>query len=163
MPDTERRENRTLDQITRISRLLETEAGAIVHDYTVSGDPGISETATLSYSLPLSEEETAQARLRIAGVPGPGPDATVWKITLQTSKVARLAETMRISRDDEHAIELARLDAETRRLREDPGIRTRDFQDALAISTQIEAERDEARAARARLAELGEAAAAKED
>ena len=84
-----------LQQVTLITRVLEGDEPAprvIVHDYTVNG-----RTATLSYSLP--------------------DEVTVWKITLQTSKDARLAETIRISRDDEHAIELARLEAEIGRLR----------------------------------------------
>jgi hypothetical protein len=92
VPATGRQENLTLDQITLISRLLETQKGAIVHDYTIRGEPGISETATLSYSLPLTEEENHQALLRMSGVPAPDPNVTspVWKITLQTYKVARL-------------------------------------------------------------------------
>jgi hypothetical protein len=50
---------------------------------------------------------------------------TVWKITLQTYKAARLAETLGISRDEQHAIELAELQAARARLAElegrDPG------------------------------------------
>ncbi len=79
------------------------------------------------------------------------PLTTVWKITIQTSKAARLAETARISRDDQHAIELAEAEAEIDRLREDRDIKARDWQDGLAINTGLEAE---LAAARARLAEL---------
>jgi hypothetical protein len=54
-PDAGRRENRTLDQITLISRVLEGDEPApkvIVHDYAISGEPG-NETAPLSFSIPL--------------------------------------------------------------------------------------------------------------
>ena len=128
-------ENRAMQQITLISRLLEGDPNAIIHDYTVTGG-----TATLSYSLPLPA------------------DATVWKITLQTSKDAHLAKLAESSRNDQLAIDLAAAEAEISRLREARDIKARDWQDSLTINTRIEAERDEARAelaaARARLAEL---------
>ena len=150
--DAGRQENQTLDQITLISRVLEGDVPApkvIVHDYTINGEPGISETATLSYSIPLplgmtfAQEQAAKTM--------PLYDGTVWKITLQTHRAARLAETMRASRDDEHALELARLQGEIGRLGEDLGLRTRDFQDALAINAGLHAE---LAAAQARIAEL---------
>jgi hypothetical protein len=84
-PNTEHQRTQALEQITLISRVLEgfeSAPKAIIHDYTVN-----SGTATLSYSIP--------------------GDVTVWKITLQTYKAARLAETLGISRDEQHAIELA--------------------------------------------------------
>jgi hypothetical protein len=60
-------ESAALDQVTLISRLLEGAPKAVIHDYTVNGG-----TATLKYSLP--------------------GEVTIWKITLQTAKAARLAE-----------------------------------------------------------------------
>jgi putative oxidoreductase len=91
----------------------------------------------------------------VLGVGGAGGQlATFWRPPAN----ARLAKTIRISRDDQHAIEMAEAQAEIDRLREELAIRTRDWQDGLEIDTQIKAERDEARAAlaaaRARLAGL---------
>jgi hypothetical protein len=136
MPDTDDQESPVLQQVTLISRVLEgfeSAPKAIIHDYTVNGG-----TATLSYSIP--------------------GNVTVWKITLQTSKDARLAELARISQDNHLAIDLAAAEAEIGRLREDRDIKARDWQDSLTTNTEIEAERDEARAelaaTRARLAEL---------
>ena len=48
-------ESPVLQQVTLIGRLLEDEAGVIIHDYTVNGG-----TATLSCSLPLSAAEAAR-------------------------------------------------------------------------------------------------------
>jgi hypothetical protein len=131
-PDAGQRGNRTLEQITLISRVLEGDEPApraIIEDYTISGEPG-NETATLTYSIPLARNAVTYAQQK-AAMAKPLYDGTLWKITLQTCKAARAAETMRASRDDEHTQELPRLQGEIGRLR---------------------AERD---AARARLAELG--------
>ena len=86
-------------------------------------------------------------------------DETVWKITLQTQKAARLAETQRRGQDDAHAAELAEARNEISQLREALGLRTQDFQDGVAVNAQLQNELDgyrrELAAARTRLAELG--------
>jgi hypothetical protein len=38
----------------------------IVHDYTINGEPGISETATLSYSIPLPRDAVTFAQTEAA-------------------------------------------------------------------------------------------------
>jgi hypothetical protein len=157
-PGAGRRENRTLDQITLISRVLEGDEPApkvIVHDYTISGEAG-SETATLSYSIPLPLGMTfAQEQAEKAM---PLYDGTVWKITLQTYKAARLAESILSNSDERHADELAEARAETGRLREDLRLRTRDFDDLgtinAGLNNQLARAVDDLRAAKARIAEL---------
>jgi len=64
----------------------------------------------------------------------------LWEISIRTVRAARLAETQRHSDDDAHAIELAQAQDEASRLREELTLRTRDFQDCIAINTPLQNE-----------------------
>jgi hypothetical protein len=123
------------DQATVISDLLEAKFAHTIDDYWLQDDG----TAFLRYNA------------RGGGI--------LWEVSIKTARAATLAKTMKASQDDQHDTELAEARKEISQLREDLGLRTRDFQDCVAVNAQLQSEMDgyrrELAAARTRLAELG--------
>jgi len=122
------------DQATVISDLLEAKFAHTIDDYWLTDDG----TAFLRYNA------------RGGGI--------LWEVSIRTARAATLARATKASQDDEHALEVARLQGEIDRLGEDLGLRTRDFQDCTLINAQLQDEIGQARrelaAAQARVAEL---------
>ena len=113
-------------QAAVISDLLEARRGAVIRD-RLTGDGA----AFLRYSDPGA--------------------ATVWEVSIQAYRAARLAEALRRGDDAAHAIELAEARNETDRLREDLSLRNLALEDCAAVNARLE---NELGAARDRIAEL---------
>jgi hypothetical protein len=110
----------TGDQFTLLLRILEGNErtpGVIVHDHSVTGEPGETENAILIYSIATPRSAvTYWQRQEVTALPL--YDGTVWSITLQTFKVARQAAKRQAARDKELARLQAELDAARARIAE---------------------------------------------
>jgi hypothetical protein len=79
----------------------------------------------------------------IDGVPRSAADLKALahdQVSIRTAGAATLARATKASQDDEHALEVARLQGEIDRLGEDLGLRIRDFQDCTLINAQLQDE-----------------------